>query len=153
MKVIFYHLHPYEVPYKPRVSPDEVRKSFKAFDPLPSNIKSITDSARSLLQELNTLRINTVLLKTREAKAVAELKHFLEHSFGNVYDFDYYSGNYHLKATIMGINHGNTDVMRRIVSVLQLKYQKALLFFKKKKCYCSPSPPNTKLKFASISFH
>ena len=99
LKAIFYQLHPYEVPYKPRVSPDEVRKSFKAFDPLPSNIKSSTDSARSLLQELNTLRVNTVLLKTREAKAVAELKHFLEHSFGNIYDCDYYSGNYQLKTT------------------------------------------------------
>lgn len=100
LKVIFYQLHPYEVPYKPRVSRDEVRKSFKAFDPLPSSIKSSTDSARSLLQELNTLRVNTVLLKTREAKAAAELKHFLEHSFGNIYDLDYYSGNYQLKTTM-----------------------------------------------------
>lgn len=114
----FYQLHPYEVPYKPRVSPDEVRKSFKAFDPLPSNIKSITDSAQLLLQELNKLRVNTVLLKAREAKAVAELKHFLEHSFGNVYDFDYYSGNYQLKTKIMDKNRWNTDVMQRIICVL-----------------------------------
>lgn len=95
LKVVFYQLHPYEVSYKPRVSADEVRKNFKAFDPTPSSIKNITDTSRSLLQELNTLHINTELLKTRESKALAELKHFLEHSFGNVYDFDYYSGSYH----------------------------------------------------------
>ena len=94
LKVAFYRLHPYEVPYKPRVSSDEVRKNFKAFDPIPSTIKNIADTSRSLLQELNTLHINIELLKTREAKALAELKHFLEHSFGNVYDFDYYSGGY-----------------------------------------------------------
>ena len=90
--MIFYQLHPYEVPYKPRVSPDEVKDNFKAFNPVPSSIKGIADTSVSLLQELNTLHINTELLKAREAKAVAEMKHFLQHSFGNVYDFDYYSG-------------------------------------------------------------
>ena len=93
LKVIFYQLHPYEVPYKPRVSADEVRTSFRAFEPFPSCIKNTADTSLALLQELSTLHINTELLKAREAKAVAEMKHFLQHSFGNVYDFDYYSGS------------------------------------------------------------
>lgn len=147
LKVIFYELHPYEVPYKPRVSPDEVRKNFKAFDPLPSNIKSITDSSRSLLQELNTLRINTVLLKTREAKAVAELKHFLEHSFGNVYDFDYYSGNYQLKTMIMDKSTWDTDAKQRLCFTTKVwkstdSFEKNALLFP----HLPNSPPNTILK-------
>lgn len=83
------------MPYKPRVSADEVKKNFQAFYPTPTSIKNIADTSQSLLKELNMLHITTELMKTRETKALAELKHFLEHSFGNVYDFDYYSGNYH----------------------------------------------------------
>jgi len=96
LKVIYYQIHPYEVPYKPRVSPHEVRSNFRAFNPVPSCIKNIADTSLSLLQELNRLHINSELLKAREAKAVAEMKHFLQHSFGNIYDFDYYSGQWML---------------------------------------------------------
>ena len=92
MKSYFYHLHRYEVPFKPRVSSDEIRKKFEAFDPNPARIKNVTDHSSSLLKKLLALNIKTELLKVREAKALAELKHFLKHSFGNVYDYDYYSG-------------------------------------------------------------
>ena len=92
LKDTFYKLHPYELPYKPRITSHEVRDNFEAFNPLPSSIKSISDTSASLLRELNSLRINTEQLKAREEKAVAEMKHFLQHNFGNVYDYDYYSG-------------------------------------------------------------
>ncbi|XP_015772663.1 PREDICTED: uncharacterized protein LOC107350921 [Acropora digitifera] len=96
LKDTFYKLHPYELPYKPKVTSDDVRQNFEAFNPLPSSIKSISDTSASLLQELNSLRINTEQLKAREEKAVAEMKHFLQHNFGNVYDYDYYSGQWML---------------------------------------------------------
>lgn len=89
----FYQLHPYEVPYRPHVTPDEVRNSFKAFDPAPSSIKKITDTSKALLQELKMINFKAELMKAREVKAVAKMNHFLQHNFGNVYDFDYYSGN------------------------------------------------------------
>ena len=88
----FYQLHPYEVPYRPHVTPDEVRNSFKAFDPAPSSIKKITDTSKALLKELKTINFKAELMKAREVKAAAKMNHFLQHSFGNVYDFDYYSG-------------------------------------------------------------
>lgn len=96
VKVLFYKLHPYELPYKPGVTSDDIRLNFEAFNPLPSSIKNVTDTSMLLLRELKSLRINTEALKAREAKAVAEMKHFLYHSFGNVYDFDYYSGQWML---------------------------------------------------------
>lgn len=137
LKETFYKLHPYEVPYKPRVSTDEVRKNFKAFNPIPSSIKDITDTSRSLLQELSKLHINIGLLKTREAKALAEMKHFLAHNFGNVYNFDYYSGQwmlgpnrfcyvdviarlpYHFRMFLKKLSPSTIEDMQTIIEVLK----------------------------------
>lgn len=80
-----------------------------ASDLAPSNIKNITDFARGLLIELKALNINVSRLKPRELKAMAEVKHVLEHNFAEPYDADYYSGDW-----MLGPNHFCTQYICKI---------------------------------------
>ena len=90
----FYQLHPYETPYRFILGRNSsyVKNNFKPFNPNPRHLKRISDTAKSLLKELNALNFDTARLKLREMKEVAQTKHFLAHSFGNPYDHDYYAG-------------------------------------------------------------
>ena len=66
----------------------------------PKSIKETTDAARVLLEDFNSLRIDTSALTPRELKGLAELQQFLEHNFGQAYD-DYYTGAWLLGPNIM----------------------------------------------------
>lgn len=63
-------LWPEKIYRKPGVKPEEIRATFRPWDPSPNTIKNKTDTAMKLLSELNSLKINTTLLKIRERKAV-----------------------------------------------------------------------------------
>ena len=88
----YFDLHPQDLVFKPGgVKPSVLKAKFKPYNPDPKNLKQITDSARNLLDELQGLGVNTRLLKPREKKAIAQLKHFLQNNFGKPYDADYYA--------------------------------------------------------------
>lgn len=95
---MFYQLHPYETPFRFVLGRNTsyLKKSFKPYNPNPQHLKKVSDTAQSLLLELTKLKVDTSLLKPRESKAIAQVKHFLAHSFGNPYDFDYYTGKWFL---------------------------------------------------------
>ena len=91
----YYDLHPQELIFKPGgIERSVLMEKFKPYDPEPKNLKKITDSARSLLNELQGLGFNNRRLKPREKKAIAQLKHFLQSNFGKPYDADYYAGDF-----------------------------------------------------------
>ena len=94
VKSTYYKLHPYDVFYDPDVTTDQVKKEYVAYDPTPSVIKNRTDTALMLLKEINNKRINTFMLKPREKKALAQVKHYLQHMFGKPYGANYYSGDW-----------------------------------------------------------
>ena len=94
VKSTYYKLHPYDVFYDPDVTTDHVKKEYVAYDPTPSVIKNRTDTALALLKEINNKRINTFMLKPREKKALAQVKHYLQHMFGKPYGANYYSGDW-----------------------------------------------------------
>ena len=94
VKSTYYKLHPYDVFYDPDVTTDQVKKEYVAYDPTPSVIKNRTDTALALLKEINNKRINTFMLKPREKKALAQVKHYLQHMFGKPYGANYYSGDW-----------------------------------------------------------
>ena len=111
VKSTYYKLHPYDVHNDPEVTPDRVKKEYVAYDPTPSVIKNRTDTALALLKEINNKRINTFMLKPREKKALAQVKHYLQHMFGQPYGANYYSGDWMMGPNLYCMqeicDHGN----------------------------------------------
>ena len=93
-KSTYFKLHPYNVVYDPDVTPDRVKTEYVAYDPAPSTIKNRTDTAQALLKEIRDKSMKTDLLKLRERKALAQVKHYLQHVFGQPYDVNYYAGDW-----------------------------------------------------------
>ena len=90
-------LYPDKIQFKPGVTPEEIRAIFQPWDPSPSAIKSKTDEASKLLKELNSLKINTTLLKIRERKAVHVAKAILLNNFAWApFGQNYYTGDWML---------------------------------------------------------
>ena len=92
---IFYELHPQELIFRPggvRVS--TLKQSFRPYDPSPSALKKVTDTAKQLLKELQEMAFNYRLLRPREKKAIAQVKHYLASNFATPYDGDYYAGDF-----------------------------------------------------------
>lgn len=71
-----------------------MKAEYVAYDPTPTVIKARTDASYSLLKEFNNKDVNLSALKPRERKAVAQIKHYLQHVFGQPYDVNYYSGDW-----------------------------------------------------------
>ena len=94
VKSTYFKLHPYDVVSDPDVTPDRVKTEYVAYDPTPAVIKNRTDTALALLKEISDKNINTNRLKPRERKALAQVKHYLQHMFGQPYDVNYYAGDW-----------------------------------------------------------
>ncbi|XP_078384992.1 uncharacterized protein LOC144667449 [Oculina patagonica] len=94
-RLYFYQLHP-EMIYQLRgVTPEDIRKYFRPYDPSPNATKNRTDQAIKLREELNALKFNTTLLKLRERKAVHVANAILMNNFGWApYAQDYYNGDW-----------------------------------------------------------
>lgn len=98
IETTFFHvLHPRFIYARPGVTPEEIRSVFRPWDPSPSKIKSRTDEANKLLEELNALKINITLLKLRERKALHVAKSILLNNQGWApYGANYYAGDWML---------------------------------------------------------
>ena len=111
VKLTYYKLHPYDVHLDPEVTTDQVKAEYAAYDPTPSVIKNRTDTALALLKEINDTQIKTDLLKPRERKALAQVKHYLQHVFGQPYGANYYSGDWMMGPNLYCMqeicDHGN----------------------------------------------
>ena len=94
VKATYYKLHPYEVYDEPDVTTDRIKAEYVAYDPTPSVIKNRTDTSLALLKEINDKNIKTDALKPRERKVVAQVKHYLQHVFGQPFDANYYAGDW-----------------------------------------------------------
>ena len=96
VKAAYYKLHPYNVYYDPDVTTDRVKMEYVAYDPTPSTIKNRTDTAQALLKEIEDKGINADKLTPRERKALSQVKHYVQHIFGQPYDVNYYAGDWML---------------------------------------------------------
>lgn len=91
----YFRLHPYNVFHNPDVlTSEQAKKGYSVFDPSPKMIKTRTDTAFKLLHQLNEKQIDTNKLKPRESKALAQMKHYLAHIFGEPYTVNYYAGDW-----------------------------------------------------------
>ena len=89
-----FEVQPFLIAKKPKVRAWEVQQKYKVYDPSPSNLRNVTDTAKKLLDDLNRMVIEEKKLKSRERKVLAQLRHFLKHVFGTPFDGDYYSGDF-----------------------------------------------------------
>ena len=94
VKSTYYKLHPYEVYDDPDVTSDRIKEEFVAYDPTPSAIKARTDTSLDLLKEISNKRIKKAALKPRERKVLAQVKHYLQHVFGQPFEANYYAGDW-----------------------------------------------------------
>ena len=94
VKSTYYKLHPYEVYDDPDVTLDRIKEEYVAYDPTPSTIKARTDTSLDLLKEISDKTINPAALKQRERKVLAQVKHYLQHVFGQPFDANYYAGDW-----------------------------------------------------------
>ena len=94
VKATYFKLHPYDVHSDPDVTEDRITTDFAGYDPTPSMIKNRTDTALGLLSEISGKNVKTDSLKPRERKALAQVKHYLKHVFGQPYDVNYYAGDW-----------------------------------------------------------
>ena len=92
----FYNrLYPEKIYAKPGVTHEEIRSVYRPWDPTPNTIKFKTDEAAKLREELDSLKINTALLKIRERKAVHVANAILLNNFGWApYGQNYYGGDW-----------------------------------------------------------
>ncbi|XP_015750670.1 PREDICTED: uncharacterized protein LOC107330606 [Acropora digitifera] len=89
-------LNPNMLFLKPRVTSEEIRIQFKPYDPTPSEVKRRTDEAWRLLAEINNTDVDETKLNPRERKALAQVKFYLLHVFGQSYDANYYNADWML---------------------------------------------------------
>ena len=68
--------------------------NYKAYNPKPSYLKTITDTSFALQDELSNLKTNLDKLTVRERKAVFQAQHYLKHAFGQPYGVNYYAGGW-----------------------------------------------------------
>lgn len=94
-RLYFYQLHPEKIYQMQGVTPEDIRRYFRPYDPSPNATKNRTDQAMKLRQELNALKLDTTLLKLRERKAVHVANAILMNNFGwSPYTQDYYNGDW-----------------------------------------------------------
>ena len=95
--VFFETLHPNEIYTKFGATPEEIRRIFRPWDPSPSTLRSKTDAAAKLLEDLNALTINVTLLKVRERKALHVANALLLNNNGwTPLGSNYYAGDWML---------------------------------------------------------
>ena len=88
------HNYIYKVGFDPSQNLEQLKKKYRAYDPSPKNLKTVTDKAFALLDEIKNMKIETAKLKPTEKKALAQVKHYLQHVFGWPYDSNYYAGDF-----------------------------------------------------------
>ncbi|XP_031569347.1 uncharacterized protein LOC116303878, partial [Actinia tenebrosa] len=94
----YYEMNPDSVAWQPDIEDQSqhVRALYVPYDPTPETLKKRTDAAKKLYDEISSMKIDMDKLKPREGKAVAQVKHFLKHTFGVPYEENYYAGDWML---------------------------------------------------------
>lgn len=99
VKKTYYEKLPFKLPSDPDATREDISKNYKAYNPTPDYIKSVTDAARDLFDDVNEIKVNSNKLKPRERKALSQLKHYLKTVFGQPFDMNFYAGDWMLGPT------------------------------------------------------
>ena len=117
MQEKFYEHHPFLLGTMPDVGKEEIRKNFKPFDASPAKRKERTDAAKTLLSELKSLHITNSELKTREARALAQLEYFLDHNFD--FPLEHYDKGLWMLGPDYLCNHISCDIGNHLKTIVK----------------------------------
>lgn len=94
----YYAWNPNSVAWQPDIKEldEHVKQRYFPYNPDPAQLKKKTDRALELLKEIKSVQSNENKMKPREVKALAQVKHFLQHTFGVPYAENYYAGDWML---------------------------------------------------------
>ena len=98
-KKTYYEKHPFMLPENLDASREEIKEKYTAYNPTPDYIKSVTDAARSLYNEVKEIKVDFKKLKRRERKALSQLQHYLKTVFGQPFDMNFYAGDWMMGPT------------------------------------------------------
>ena len=118
-KKSYYQYNPFLLTSDPDATRDEIKEKYTAYNPKPEHIKQVTDAARKLLKEVNEAEVDTDKLKSRERKALSQIKHFLKTVFGLPYDMNYYAGHWMMGPTYFCFKHMFCSVGKHLSSMLK----------------------------------
>ena len=119
VKKSYYEYHPFQLPSDPDATRDEIKKKYNAYNPTPEYIKQVTDAAWKLLKEVDETKVDSNKLKTREKKALTQLKHFLKTVFGQPFDMNYYTGHWMMGPTFFCFKQAICNVYKHLSSMLK----------------------------------
>ena len=120
VKKSYYDNHPFQLPYDPDATRDEIKKKYTAYNPTPEYIKQVTDAAWKLLKEVNETKVDHDKLKPRERKALSQLKHYLKTAFGQPYDMNYYTGHWMMGPTFFCYRRAMCNVGKHLGQMLKV---------------------------------
>ncbi|KAM7443428.1 hypothetical protein ABFA07_007884 [Porites harrisoni] len=94
----YYALNPNSVAWQPDIEErdEHVKQRYFPYNPDPAQLKKKTDRALELLKQITSIKIDENKMKPREVKALVQVKHFLQHTFGVPYAENYYAGDWML---------------------------------------------------------
>lgn len=92
----YYALNPNSVAWQPDIEQrdEHMKQRYFPYNPDPAELKKKTDRALELLKEIKSVHLDENKMKPREVKALAQVKHFLQHTFGVPYAENYYAGDW-----------------------------------------------------------
>lgn len=99
VKKTYYEKLPFKLPDDPDATRADIKNKYSAYNPTPEYIKSVTDAAWGLLQQVNQTKMDSNKLKPRERKAISQLKHYLKTVFGQPFDMNFYAGDWMMGPT------------------------------------------------------
>ncbi|XP_068748355.1 uncharacterized protein [Montipora capricornis] len=92
----YYALNPNKVSFQPDIQyrTEHVKNRYFPYNPDPTQLKRKTDRALELFREIKSVQFDENKMKPREVKSLAQVKHFLQHTFGVPYAENYYAGDW-----------------------------------------------------------
>ena len=110
---------PFKLPDDPDATREDIKKKYSAYNPTPEYIKGVTDAARNLFKDVNEISANSDKLKSRERKALSQLKHYLKTVFGHPFDMNFYAGDWMLGPTFYCSKQPICEVGQHLQGMLQ----------------------------------
>ena len=119
VKKTYYAKLPFKLPDDPDATREDIKKKYSAYNPTPEYIKGVTDAARNLFNDVNEISVNSDKLKSRERKALSQLKHYIKTVFGHPFDMNFYAGDWMLGPTFYCSKQPICEVGQHLQGMLQ----------------------------------
>ena len=119
----------YFLRHESRSKLNAVAKKFTPYLPTPEFLKQFADRTNELEKELSRMKVDKHKLKPKESQTLVEIQVFLNQFMVEVYDIDFYGGDWMLGPNIfcMGVICKLEHQVRRYLDYYQLRIEENIL--------------------------